>query len=89
MQLVGSPIAFIRGPFIAEGVLQGGLGAIIALALLWAGFTAVGAWWGPELGTVLEADAMRFLPARFCAGLVAGGMGVGAVGGFTASRHAV
>ena len=30
MQLVGSPIAFIRGPFVAEGVLQGGLGALIA-----------------------------------------------------------
>lgn len=89
MQLVGSPIAFIRGPFIAEGVLQGGLGALIALALLWVGFTAIGAWWGPELGTVLEAESMRFLPARFCAALVAGGTAVGAAGGFAAARHAV
>ena len=31
MKLVGSPVAFIRGPFIAEGLLQGGLGALLAL----------------------------------------------------------
>jgi cell division transport system permease protein len=89
MQLVGSPIAFIRGPFVAEGVLQGGLGALIALGVLWVGFAVVGAWWGTELGTMLEGDSLRFLPARFCATLVAGGMAVGAAGGFAAARHAV
>ena len=88
MQLVGSPISFIRGPFIAEGVLQGGLGALIALGVLGAGFAVAGAWWGPDLGTVLEGDSIRFLPARLCAALVAGGMAVGAAGGFAAARHA-
>jgi cell division transport system permease protein len=88
MQLVGSPISFIRGPFIAEGVLQGGLGALIALGVLAAGFAVAGAWWGAELGTVLEGDSIRFLPARLCAALVAGGMAVGAAGGFAAARHA-
>lgn len=89
MQLVGSPIAFIRGPFVAEGVLQGGAGALIALGCLWLGFAAVGVWWGAELGAMLEGDSMQFLPARFCASLVAGGMTVGGVGGFVAARHAV
>ena len=89
MQLVGSPIAFIRGPFIAEGVMQGGFGAIIALVALWGGFALIGAWWGPELGTMLDGDSVRFLPARLCAALVAGGMAVGAAGGFAAARHAV
>ncbi len=27
MKLVGSPMTFIRGPFVAEGLLQGGIGA--------------------------------------------------------------
>ena len=88
MQLVGSPIAFIRGPFIAEGVLQGGLGALMAIAFLWLGFVAAGAWWGAELGTLLEGDSLQFLPIRFCAALAAGGMVVGGAGGFAASRHA-
>ena len=89
MQLVGSPIAFIRGPFIAEGIIQGGLGAVVALGVLWVGFAAAGAWWGPELGTMLEGASMRFLPVGLCAALVAGGMAVGAAGGLAAARHAV
>src|SRR4029453_1688010 len=34
MQLVGAPLAYVRGPFVAEGVLQGGVGALLALVLL-------------------------------------------------------
>ena len=89
MQLVGSPIAFIRGPFVAEGVFQGGFGALVALALLWLGLTVVGAWWGSELRVFLEGGALQFLPGRLSAALVAGGMVVGGAGGFAASRHAV
>ncbi len=88
MQLVGSPLAFIRGPFIVEGLLQGGLGSLVALFVLWVGFAAAGAWWGPELGTMLEGASIRFLPVGLCAALVAGGMAVGAAGGLVAARHA-
>ena len=35
MQLVGAPLAYVRGPFVAEGVLQGGGGALFALFALW------------------------------------------------------
>lgn len=89
MQLVGSPVAFIRGPFVAEGLMQGGFGALLAVALLWLGFSAVLAGWGPELAAVLDGGSVAFLPAQFCAYLVAGGMAVGAAGGFAASRYAV
>jgi cell division transport system permease protein len=86
MQLVGSPYAYIRGPFIAEGLLQGGLGALIALAALWVGVMVVRAWWGPGISTML-GGALEFLPVRLSALLVAGGMAVGGLGGFAASRH--
>jgi cell division transport system permease protein len=88
MKLVGSPVAFIRGPFIAEGILQGGLGAVIAIVLLWAGFAVARAWWGGDLSTMLDGAALQFLPVRTVGLLVAGAMAVGAAGGFTASRHA-
>ena len=88
MRLVGSPMSFIRGPFVAEGLMQGGLGALLALALLWLGFAAVGAWWGTDLSALLDGGSLEFLPARFTGALVAGGMVVGSAGGFAASRHA-
>jgi cell division transport system permease protein len=89
MQLVGASLAFIRGPFVAEGLLQGGIGAVAAVVLLWGGFTVASASWGPQLASALEGVDPQFLPARFCALLVAGGMLVGGAGGFAASRHAV
>jgi cell division transport system permease protein len=88
MKLVGSPVSFIRGPFVAEGLLQGGLGSLIAVALLWAGFAAVRAWWGGDLSVVLDGAAIQFLPAKLVGLLVAGAMFVGGAGGFAASRHA-
>ena len=90
MQLVGSPVAFIRGPFVVEGLLQGGIGALCALALLWMGFAAAVAGWAPMIAALFEAVPPAFLPVRLCAELVlGGGMAVGAVGGFAVSRHAV
>jgi len=86
MQLVGSPYAFIRGPFVAEGVMQGGIGAVLAVMVLWVGFALARAWWGNELTAALGADLLRFLGAGTCALLVAGGMAVGGLGGFAASR---
>ena len=88
MKLVGSPVAFIRGPFIAEGFLQGGLGAVLAIALLWSGFALARAWWGADLTTMLDGAALHFLPGRMVGLLLAGAMVVGAAGGFAASRHA-
>jgi len=87
MQLVGSPYAFIRGPFVVEGLLQGGLGAVVALAVLWMGFRAALGWWGGPLATVVDTGSLHFLPLPLVSLLVAGGMGVGACGGFAAARN--
>jgi cell division transport system permease protein len=89
MALIGAPFTFIRGPFVAEGVLQGGVGALVALGLLWLGCAAVNGWWGSELAAALDGGSVQFLPVRLAAALVAGGMVVGGTGGFAASRHAV
>ena len=88
MELVGAPLAFIRGPFVAEGLLQGGAGAALALIVLWTGFALARGWWGTDLGAMLNGLSMAFLPLRLCAVLVGGGMAVGAAGGLAAARHA-
>jgi cell division transport system permease protein len=88
MELVGAPLAFIRGPFVAEGFLQGGLGALAALMLLWAGFAVVVSLWGTDIRSLLGGGTIEFLPPRLVAYLLAGGMVVGSGGGFAAARHA-
>ncbi|MGE0591479.1 MAG: cell division protein FtsX [Vicinamibacterales bacterium] len=89
MQLVGAPVGYIRGPFVAEGVLQGGLGALAALAVLGAGFALVRSLYGTALAQVLEGLPVGFLPPAYWAYLILGGMVVGAAGGFVAARQAV
>jgi cell division transport system permease protein len=90
MHLVGAPLAYIRGPFVLEGVLQGGIGAIAALAVLFALYGAArlrmdaAAAALPGLGTL----TLSFLPIAWVAGLVVGGMVVGCIGGLVAARSA-
>ena len=88
MELVGAPLTFIRGPFIAEGLLQGGLGAVLALVLLGLLYAVALSWWGSDLNALFDGGAVGFLPPRLLAYLVIGGMAVGSAGGFAASRHA-
>jgi cell division transport system permease protein len=89
MQLVGAPLAFIRGPFVAEGFLQGGIGALLAVALLWVGFLVTMTWWGSDLNSLLDGQSVQFLPIRLCFYLILGGMVVGSAGGLVAARDAV
>jgi len=35
MRLVGAAPAYVKGPFVVEGMIQGGLGGLLALGLLW------------------------------------------------------
>lgn len=88
MELVGAPMAYIRGPFVAEGFLQGGLGAAVALVLLWTAYAAAQQSWGADLRAVLDGQAFEFLPVRLCASLLVGGMSVGSLGGFSAALRA-
>jgi cell division transport system permease protein len=88
MELVGAPLAFIRGPFVAEGFLQGGIGALLAIAALWAGFLIAMAWWGTDLNSLLDGGSVQFLPIRLCFYLILGGMLVGSAGGLVAAREA-
>jgi cell division transport system permease protein len=88
MELVGAPMAYIRGPFVAEGFLQGGAGALLALLGLWVLFVAARLWWATDIAGLLAGARLEFLPLRLCVLLVLGGTMVGSLGGLAASRHA-
>jgi cell division transport system permease protein len=85
MQLVGAPQAFIRGPFVMEGVLQGGIGAVLALAVLSVAFFALRARYLVPLASAVNLSSIRFLPLELCLFVVLGGMAVGCLGGLVAA----
>lgn len=85
MELVGAPRAYVRGPFIMEGTLQGGLGALVALAALGVVFLALRGSYLVPLASAINLSAVQFLSVELCLILVVGGMVVGCVGGLVAA----
>jgi len=85
MQLVGAPQIYIRGPFVMEGTIQGGLGAILAVTALGITFLALRASYLAPLAATINLSSVRFLPLDLCVWLVAGGMAVGCLGGLVAA----
>jgi cell division transport system permease protein len=85
MQLVGAPPAYVRGPFIMEGVLQGGIGALAAVVALGAAFVALRGRYLVPLASAVNLSSVSFLPLEACVLLVAGGMVVGCLGGLVAA----
>jgi cell division transport system permease protein len=78
MRLVGATRAYVKGPFVVEGMLQGGLGGLVAVALLWLSVRVLAR--DALAATDLMGQAALSLPVELCALLVAGGMAVGLVG---------
>lgn len=85
MDLVGAPAIYVRGPFVMEGVLQGGIGAALALAALAAVFLAVKDRYLVPLAGALNLSSIQFLAPGLCVLVLAGGMAVGCLGGLVAA----
>lgn len=87
MQLMGAPIGLLRGPLVFEGVIQGGAGALVAIAALFGGFAVARGRLLGVLGPAADAAAVGFLPLSFAALLILVGMAVGCAGGYLAARN--
>lgn len=80
LRLVGGTGRFVHGPFVFEGMVQGALGAALALGMLWLGFDAIHPFLERGLSLVFAAGALHFFdPFELAAG-VAFGAGLGLVG---------
>ena len=78
MRLVGATRSWVKGPFVMEGMIQGGLGGLVSVALLWLCFRLFAA--DAMAASDLMGRAVVFLPADVCLFIVLGGMVVGVVG---------
>jgi cell division transport system permease protein len=85
MRLVGATQAYVKGPFVAEGMIQGGLGGLLAVLLLWAALRFL----RNDLmaASDLLGRAPLALPSELVLVLVVGGMAVGIVGSLVSLRR--
>lgn len=89
MHLVGAPALYVRGPFVVEGILQGGLGALLALVLLWVCFLGLQATYAGLIAEAMGLERLVFVPVELCGWLLAGGTALGCVGGLLGARVTV
>lgn len=80
MRLVGATKAYIRAPFVVEGMLQGSLGAGLALGVLFAAYRFVVPTFNMASPLFPTAGGHGFLESSMMAGLVGGGAAIGALG---------
>ncbi|HEX6161979.1 MAG TPA: ABC transporter permease [Vicinamibacterales bacterium] len=86
MQLVGAPFSYIRGPAIVEGLLLGGIGALVAFGAIAILYSMLSRWLGSDLAGFVGIGQLRFLGPTEILMMLLGGVGVGAAAGTVASR---
>ena len=80
MRLVGATKMHIRAPFLLEGMIQGGLGAGLALLLLYGAYRATLWQLQQAPGPVLGVEMGSFLDTHWIAAMLLAGAVVGAFG---------
>jgi cell division transport system permease protein len=84
MRLVGATQAYVKGPFVIEGMIQGGLGGLVAAGLLWVALRGLAS---DVSSSEMLGRAAFALPSPIAASLVMGGMVVGIVGSLVSLRR--
>ncbi|HYO75274.1 MAG TPA: permease-like cell division protein FtsX [Thermoanaerobaculia bacterium] len=87
MRLVGATERMIRGPFLIEGFLQGTIGGVVSIALLYIAYEAARRSLAPSASILWGFLFTGFLPWQKIAGLVAGGMLAGWFGSWLSVRE--
>jgi cell division transport system permease protein len=80
MQLVGATLWFIKLPFFLEGILQGVLGASLAIGLCYGLFSLLMTWVKPLGELFLDFSLVQFLPLPVIASMLLGGALLGGLG---------
>jgi cell division transport system permease protein len=87
MQLVGATLWFIKFPFFLEGVLQGLLGASLAVGLCYGLFALLMTWVRPMGELFVDFSLIHFLPLSVIMCMLLGGALLGGLGSLFSLRH--
>ena len=85
MRLVGATDRFIKIPFYLQGMIQGGIGTLLGLGVLYLGYYSLLAHFGgnPEGGLL----TVRFFSISFCLAIVLGGIFIGWMGSLVSLKQ--
>ena len=86
MMLVGASPAFVRGPFLVAGVLQGLFASCVALVVVEVARRTVLAWAGSHVGPVMPVLSSQPLGLAPSVALVGCGIAVSVIGAWLAVR---
>jgi cell division transport system permease protein len=78
MRLVGATDRFIKIPFYLQGMIQGGLGTLIGMLILFVGYLLLTTHFSQNISSGLIS--VRFFPIGMCIAILMGGIGVGWLG---------
>lgn len=87
MRLVGATERMIRGPFLLEGFLQGTMGGVLSVGLLFALYEISRRSLAPSSSILWSFLFLGFLPWQKLAALIAGGMFAGWFGSWLSVRE--
>ncbi len=85
MRLVGATDRFIKAPFYIEGIIQGALGGIIGISILFVSFLIISS--NIDQGVASYFFSIRFLPFSFIFGILACSMFAGWLGCFLSLKQ--
>jgi cell division transport system permease protein len=85
MRLVGATDRFIRIPFYLQGMIQGGVGTLIGLLVLFGGYFSLTAHVSQNVSS--DLISLRFFSAAVCSGMIAGGIVVGWLGSWVSLKQ--
>jgi cell division transport system permease protein len=83
LRFVGATNAFIRLPFLLEGVTLGILGSTLSLGLLFLLVKLFPLYLGHSLGALQEIINFRYLSMSQALGMILGGIFMGGLGSFS------
>ncbi|KAB0665850.1 ABC transporter permease [Oryzomonas japonica] len=87
MALVGATRFFIKAPFLIEGIIQGAVGAALAVGLLWGLYEGFLHNAGSFLTFNPAASGLAFLPIEYVGALAVAGILLGFVGSLTSLKR--
>jgi len=87
MSLVGATRFFIKAPFLIEGIIQGGGGALLAVGLLLGLYEGVLHNAGSFLTFNPTTAGLAFLPIEYVGGIVVAGVALGFIGSLSSLKR--